>query len=73
MDNEKQWDKVKLFVKTGIVVLTFLSLLVLGINYIPKAMSVTNSANNKKLPIYCVDVDENKVALSFDAAWGNGR
>jgi peptidoglycan/xylan/chitin deacetylase (PgdA/CDA1 family) len=71
MDNEKQWDKEKLFVKTGIVVLTFLALLVLGINYIPKAMSVTNSANNKKLPIYCVDVDENKVALSFDAAWGN--
>lgn len=24
----------------------------------------------KKLPIYCVDTDSPKVALSFDAAWG---
>lgn len=27
-------------------------------------------ANNKKLPIYYVKTDENKVALTFDAAWG---
>lgn len=26
--------------------------------------------NNKKLPIYCVDVPEKKIAISFDAAWG---
>ncbi len=26
--------------------------------------------NNRKLPIYCVDTDEKKVAISFDAAWG---
>ena len=26
---------------------------------------------NKKLPIYCVETEEKKVALSFDAAWGN--
>ena len=32
---------------------------------------ITNSAyGNKKLPIYCVDTTENKIALSFDAAWG---
>lgn len=24
----------------------------------------------RKLPIYCVDTDEKKVAISFDAAWG---
>ncbi|SHH01886.1 polysaccharide deacetylase family sporulation protein PdaB [Tepidibacter thalassicus] len=24
----------------------------------------------KKLPIYCVDTDEKKIAISFDAAWG---
>lgn len=29
------------------------------------------SKSQKKLPIYCVDTDEKKVALSFDAAWGN--
>jgi peptidoglycan-N-acetylglucosamine deacetylase len=71
MDNEQQNEKLKFFVKTGIVVLTFLVLIFLGIKYIPEALSVTNSANNKKLPIYCVDQDEKKVALTFDAAWGN--
>lgn len=28
------------------------------------------SAAKKKLPIYCVDRDDNKIAISFDAAWG---
>lgn len=31
------------------------------------------SGKAKKLPIYCVDTEEKKVSLSFDAAWGNGR
>ena len=26
---------------------------------------------NRKLPIYCVDTDSKKIAISFDAAWGN--
>ncbi len=26
---------------------------------------------SRKLPIYCVECEEKKVALSFDAAWGN--
>lgn len=26
---------------------------------------------DKKLPIYCVQTDSPKVAISFDAAWGN--
>jgi peptidoglycan/xylan/chitin deacetylase (PgdA/CDA1 family) len=29
------------------------------------------SPNKKSLPIYCVDTDEKKIAISFDAAWGN--
>ena len=29
--------------------------------------------SDKKLPIYCVDTPDKKVALSFDAAWGNNR
>lgn len=35
--------------------------------------SVTVTAAKKKLPIYCVDTYEKKVAISFDAAWGAGR
>lgn len=35
--------------------------------------AVTTTASKKKLPIYCVDTPEKKVAISFDAAWGAGR
>ncbi len=30
-----------------------------------------SNVGGKELPIYCVDTEEKKVALSFDAAWGN--
>lgn len=35
-------------------------------------VSVSNTVNGKELPIYSVETEEKKVALSFDAAWGNG-
>lgn len=36
-------------------------------------ISVSNNVNGRELPIYCVETDEPKVAISFDAAWGNVR
>ncbi len=27
--------------------------------------------SNRRLPIYCVETEEKKIAISFDAAWGN--
>ena len=35
------------------------------------SQTLSNMSNEKKLPIYCVNTKEKKVALSFDAAWGN--
>ncbi len=32
--------------------------------------TMNNTVGERELPIYCVDTTENKVALSFDAAWG---
>lgn len=29
------------------------------------------AGNNRKLPIYCVETEDKKIAISFDAAWGN--
>jgi Predicted xylanase/chitin deacetylase len=71
MDKELSNEKLKFFLKTGIVVLSFLVLAVLGIKYIPKAVSAANIMHSRELPIYCVNSNEKKVALSFDAAWGN--
>ena len=42
--------------------------LTLGIS---KAVTVSNTVNGRELPIYSVDTPDKKVALSFDAAWGN--
>ena len=38
---------------------------------VSQVVTVTNTVNGKELPIYSVETDEKKVALSFDAAWGN--
>lgn len=39
---------------------------------IPKAVQVSSSmVGGKELPIYCVESKKPRVALSFDAAWGN--
>ena len=38
---------------------------------LPDSVTVSNTVNGRELPIYCVQTDENKIALSFDAAWGN--
>jgi len=39
----------------------------------PETLTVSSSSavNGRELPIYCVETDQKKVALSFDAAWGN--
>lgn len=45
--------------------------MILGIQSKTEFISVSNTINGKELPIYSVDTEEKKVAISFDAAWGN--
>lgn len=63
-------SKLVQFSKTGIVVLSLL-LVIFGFYYFGTWSIATSSKAERKLPIYCVDTPEKKVALSFDAAWGN--
>ena len=35
--------------------------------------AVMTAAAARQLPIYCVDRDQKVCAISFDAAWGDGR
>lgn len=60
-----------LFMKVGIIVLSIITIIGFGIKVLPNAITVSSTSSKRDLPIYCVDTDENKVALSFDAAWGN--
>lgn len=39
--------------------------------YVSGFATVSSNVNGRELPIYCVETEEKKVALSFDAAWGN--
>jgi polysaccharide deacetylase family sporulation protein PdaB len=68
---EKQEANITLFVKVGIVVLSIIMIIGLGIKVLPDAVTVSNISSKRDLPIYCVNTEEKKVALSFDSAWGN--
>ena len=58
--------------KRKLKALAFITVLILGLTLgVSKVVTVTNTVNGKELPIYSVETEEKKVALSFDAAWGN--
>lgn len=42
-----------------------------AIVYWGDSVHASNTVGNRELPIYCVETDDKKVALTFDAAWGN--
>lgn len=35
----------------------------------PDAVPTSSTVGDRELPIYCVETDQPKIALSFDAAW----
>ena len=61
-------DKLKKKLKLWAIAGVFLLVACTGVS---KAVSVNNTVNGRELPIYSVETEEKKVALSFDAAWGN--
>ncbi|HOV69852.1 MAG TPA: polysaccharide deacetylase family protein [Clostridia bacterium] len=60
-----------LYIKKSIVLITVIAAVTLLIismsNAVPTYKNQTKPANK---PIYCVDTDDKRVAISFDAAWG---
>jgi len=59
------------FVASAMGVVAVVLAVVLAIQAKTEFIAVSNTVNGRELPIYCVDTDEKKVAISFDAAWGN--
>ncbi len=75
----REWGRIKTFKaiklnRRKILQFAFVAVLVaLGFYFSrPAVVTVFNgyAANEKALPIYCVDIPDKKVAISFDAAWG---
>lgn len=56
---------------TGAVYTAVLLLLIAAALYVPAAVYVTALEGNREIPVYCVQTQEKKIALTFDAAWGN--
>ena len=58
-----------------LLVLSFSLMLFLSVGYnrqvADRVATVSATVGNRELPIYCVDTDEKKIALTFDAAWGD--
>lgn len=73
-DIEKEKENLILFTKVGAIVLTSLLLLAASVYFYPQTAATISgniSVSAKELPIYCVSTEEPKIAISFDAAWGN--
>ena len=56
--------------RLGIAVLSLMLIICSGAYFIPKTIAASNPST-RKLPIYCVNTDKPRIAISFDAAWGN--
>lgn len=53
------------------IVIIVILLIFLYLEQNKETVGVSNSASGKELPIYCVQTEEPKIAISFDGAWGN--
>lgn len=74
IDNELK--KISRFIRTGLSVLSAILVLSIAISYgqhyfSSSTISTASLIANRKLPVYCVEQNDKKIALSFDAAWGN--
>lgn len=66
--------KIMLMRKQSIAVAAAVCILlagVLAVSFVDRAAVVNNNINGRELPVYRVQRDDNKIAISFDAAWGN--
>ncbi len=64
-------QRVVLGIKYGVFALAAFALLRGVLVTAAGSITVSNSVDGRELPIYCVETPEKKIALSFDAAWGN--
>lgn len=70
------WDDILYEIKEkklqGKIVAMAVALLILaGLVGVQHGIPTSSTVGDRELPIYCVETDEPKIALTFDAAWGN--
>ncbi len=63
---------IESFIKIGCIICSLFLLGLVCTAWVKENVTITTAASSeRKIPIYCVDTKEKKVALSFDAAWGS--
>ena len=62
---------LNLFFRSGCLVVSLLLLCFAALNYAGPSLIAATASGSRKIPIYSVETDKPRVALSFDAAWGN--
>ena len=55
----------------GTLTLVLMIALMGSFKYLSGFQTVSSNVNGRELPIYSVETDEKKAALTFDVAWGN--
>lgn len=74
-DETTEQSYLSWLLEKGILTLCFLFAvfaLITGIQkHYPRTAETSSSVGGRNLPIYCVDTPDKKIALTFDAAWGN--
>jgi len=60
---------IKIFV-SALLIIILSAIYTLGFN---RGIISAFVNNEKMIPIYCVDTEEKKIAISFDAAWGSDK
>lgn len=66
--------KVFVLSKNSLVLYSCIFLALIGIFAVGSTFGTsvfTTASSNENIPIYCVDTDQQKIALTFDAAWGD--
>lgn len=69
----KIWKQIKESRKESIVWIQSLALFVcvlMAVHLGDRAVEVSSTYGDRELPIYSVETEEKKIAISFDAAWG---
>lgn len=59
------------FFRTGCLIASLFLLGAVAWKFAAPTLLSASSTKDRKIPIYCVETDKPRVALSFDAAWGN--
>lgn len=68
---DRELQDISLFIKVGIIVLSMICIIGLGVKIVPDAITVTGPGRHMDIPIYSVEIEERKLSLTFDVGLGN--